>query len=371
VSQYLQTSIEYLKGIGPQKAETLKKELGIFTFDDFLHHYPFRYVDRSQIFTISELDAGVAHIQVKGKFSDFKMEGAARTKRLKAVFSDGTGYIDVVWFKGISWIQKYIQPNKEYVIFGKPGEFNRRLNIVHPEIEEAKDFLSQGNAGFQPVYSTTEILKRKGLESKGIQKAIKELISNPNFKIQEILPQSIIDEYRLMDRHSAFLNIHFPQNDDAQKKAEFRLKFEELFFLQLKMMRIKGVRRKDVPGIVFSKVGEYFNKFYNDVLPFELTNAQKRVVKEIRYDMGSGKQMNRLLQGDVGSGKTVVGFMCMLIAIDNGMQATMMAPTEILAQQHYNNIRSFADELGLNTALLTGSTPQKARREMLASLENG
>lgn len=371
MSQYLATSIEYLKGIGPPKAETLKKELGIFTFDDFLHHFPFRYVDRSQLYTISELDTGVAHIQVKGKFSDFKMEGVGKAKRLKAVFTDGTGYIDVVWFKGISWIQKYIQPNKEYVLFGKPNEFNRRLNIVHPEIEEAKDFLSQGNAGFQPVYSTTEILKRKGLESKGIQKAIKELISNPNFKIQEILPQSILEEYRLMNRHSAFINIHFPQSDEAQKKAEFRLKFEELFFLQLKMMRIKGVRRKDVPGIVFSKVGEFFNKFYKDVLPFELTGAQKRVVKEIRFDMGSGKQMNRLLQGDVGSGKTVVGFMCMLIAIDNGMQAAMMAPTEILAQQHYNNIRSFADELGLNTALLTGSTPQKARREMLASLENG
>jgi len=371
VSEYLETSITYLKGIGEQKAETLKKELGIFTFDDFLHHFPFRYVDRSQLYTISELDAGVAYIQVKGKFSDFKMEGAGKAKRLKAVFGDGTGYMDVVWFKGISWIQKYIQPNKEYVLFGKPNEFKGRLNIVHPEIEEAKDFLSQGNAGFQPVYSTTEILKRRGLESKGIQKAIKELLSNPNFRVAEILPQTIIDEYRLMDRHSAFVNIHFPQSDEAQKKAEFRLKFEELFFLQLKMMRIKGVRRKDVPGIVFSKVGKYFNTFYSDVLPFELTNAQKRVVKEIRYDMGSGKQMNRLLQGDVGSGKTIVGFMCMLIAIDNDKQACIMAPTEILAQQHYNNIRSFADELGLNTALLTGSTPKKARREMMESLENG
>ncbi len=371
MSKYLETSITYLKGIGESKAETLKKELDIFTFDDLLHHFPFRYVDRSQLYTIESLHAGVAYIQVKGKFTDFKMEGAARAKRLKALFTDGTGYIEVVWFKGISWIQKYIQPNKEYVLFGKPNEFKGKLSIAHPEIEEAKDFLSKGNAGFQPVYSTTETLKRKGLESKGIQKAIKDLISNPNFKIDEILPTNILEEFRLMDRQTAFENIHFPESDEAQKKAQFRLKFEELFFLQLKMQRIKGVRKKDVPGIVFSKVGEYFNRFYNEVLPFELTGAQKRVVKEIRFDMGSGKQMNRLLQGDVGSGKTVVGLMCMLIAIDNGTQACMMAPTEILAQQHYNNIRKFAEDLGLNTALLTGSTPQKARREMLESLENG
>ncbi len=369
--KYLDTSIEYLKGVGPQKADTLKKELGIFTYGDLLQHYPFRYVDRSHIYAIRELTGNFAYIQVKGKFTGFTMEGEKHTKRLKALFTDGTGFLEVVWFKGISWIQKYIVPNKEYVLFGKPNDFKGKLSLPHPEIEEASEFLKDGSAGYQPVYSTTEILKRKGLESKGISKLLRTLMGDAAFKVDEILPQNIVEEFRLMNRQTAFENVHFPTNDDMQKKAIFRLKFEELFFLQLKMLRIRGMRRKDVAGIPFSKVGHYFNTFYSNVLPFELTNAQKRVVKEIRQDMGSGKQMNRLLQGDVGSGKTVVGFMCMLIAIDNGTQACMMAPTEILAQQHYNNIRKFADDLGLNTALLTGSTPQKARREMLASLENG
>ncbi len=369
--KYLDTSIEYLKGVGPQKADTLKKELGIFTYGDLLQHYPFRYVDRSHIYAIRELTGNFAYIQVKGKFTGFTMEGEKHTKRLKALFTDGTGFLEVVWFKGISWIQKYIVPNKEYVLFGKPNDFKGKLSLPHPEIEEANEFLKDGNAGYQPVYSTTELLKRKGLESKGVSKLLRTLMGDVAFKVDEILPQNIVEEFRLMNRQTAFENVHFPANDDMQKKAIFRLKFEELFFLQLKMLRIRGMRRKDVAGIPFSKVGHYFNTFYSDVLPFELTNAQKRVVKEIRQDMGSGKQMNRLLQGDVGSGKTVVGFMCMLIAIDNGTQACMMAPTEILAQQHYNNVRKFAEDLGLNTALLTGSTPQKARREMLASLENG
>ncbi len=369
--KYLDTSIEYLKGVGPQKADTLKKELGIFTYGDLLQHYPFRYVDRSHIYAIRELTGNFAYIQVKGKFTGFTMEGEKHTKRLKALFTDGTGFLEVVWFKGISWIQKYIVPNKEYVLFGKPNDFKGKLSLPHPEIEEANEFLKDGSAGYQPVYSTTELLKRKGLESKGVSKLLRTLMGDAAFKVDEILPQNIIEEFRLMNRQTAFENVHFPTNDDMQKKAIFRLKFEELFFLQLKMLRIRGMRRKDIAGIPFSKVGLYFNTFYSDVLPFELTNAQKRVVKEIRQDMGSGKQMNRLLQGDVGSGKTVVGFMCMLIAIDNGTQACMMAPTEILAQQHYNNIRKFAEDLGLNTALLTGSTPQKARREMLASLENG
>lgn len=369
--QFLDTSIEYLKGIGPQKADTLKKELGIFTYGDLLNHFPFRYVDRSHIYKIGELKGDFAHIQVKGRFSSFTTEGEKQTKRLKALFTDGTGFMEVVWFKGINWIEKYVRPGKEYVLFGKPNEFMGKLNIVHPELEDAAEFLAEGNAGFQPVYSTTELLKRKGLDSRGIMRAIKLLMSDRAFKMEEILPPDILSEFKLIGRHTAFQHIHFPTNDNDQRKAQFRLKFEELFFLQLKMLRIRGMRRKDVPGIIFSKVGHYFNAFYNDVLPFDLTNAQKRVIKEIRQDMGSGKQMNRLLQGDVGSGKTVVGFMCMLIAIDNGTQACMMAPTEILAQQHYNNIRKFAEDLGLNTALLTGSTPQKARKEMLAALENG
>lgn len=369
--QFLDTPIEYLKGVGPQKADTLKKELGIFTFGDLLQHYPFRYVDRSHIYSIREITGSFAFIQVKGKFTGFTLEGEKHTKRLKALFTDGTGFLEVIWFKGISWIQKYIVPNKEYVLFGKPNDFKGKLSLPHPEIEDAREFLQEGNAGYQPVYSTTEILKRKGLESKGIAKLLRTLMADANFKVEEILPATVIEEFRLIDRRTAFINVHFPTNDDMQKKAHFRLKFEELFFLQLKMLRIRGMRRKDIAGIPFGKVGHYFNTFYNSVLPFELTGAQKRVVKEIRQDMGSGKQMNRLLQGDVGSGKTVVGFMCMLIAIDNGTQACMMAPTEILAQQHYNNIRKFAEDLGLNTALLTGSTPQKARREMLESLENG
>jgi ATP-dependent DNA helicase RecG len=371
VPQFLDTPIEYLKGVGPQKADTLKKELGIFTFGDMLSHYPFRYVDRSHIYKIGELKGDFAYIQVKGKFSSFSIEGTKQARRLKSVFTDGTGFIEVVWFKGINWIEKFVVPGREYIMFGKPNEFMGKLNIVHPEVEDAKEFLAEGNGGYQPVYSTTEILKRKGLDSKGLMKLVKLLVADRSFEMKEILPQEVMDDFRLISREAAYLNIHFPENDDWQKKAQFRLKFEELFFLQLKMLRIRGMRRKDVPGIVFGKVGHYFNTFYNQVLPFELTNAQKRVVKEIRQDMGSGKQMNRLLQGDVGSGKTVVGFMCMLIAIDNGTQACMMAPTEILAQQHYNNIRKFADDLGLNTALLTGSTPQKARREMLPSLENG
>ncbi|HYG15157.1 MAG TPA: OB-fold nucleic acid binding domain-containing protein, partial [Bacteroidia bacterium] len=266
---FLDTSIEFLKGVGPQKADTLKKELGIFTYYDLISHFPFRYVDRSRIYKIQELHGEFAYIQVKGKFTSFSTEGTGPTKRLKGLFTDGTGFIEAVWFKGITWIEKYIQPGKEYVLFGKPSEFKGKISIAHPEIEEAKDFLSEGSPGFQPVYNTSELMKRKGFDSRGISKLVKQLVSDPKFSIEEILPVSIINDFRMVDRQSAFVNIHFPQSDDMQKKAAFRLKFEELFFLQLKMLRIRGTRKKEVPGIVFSKVGEYFNDFYNRVLPFE------------------------------------------------------------------------------------------------------
>ena len=362
MAAFLDTPIEYLKGVGQARADLLKTELDIHRFEDLLMHYPFRYVDRSRIYKIAEVDLDFAYVQIKGRFFDLKIQGQNRARRLSAKFSDGTDTIELVWFQGISWVQKIIVPNKDFVLFGKPTAFGRKLSMAHPEIISWDDFNKEKVQGLQPVYSTTDKLKNRHLDSRGIQKLLYTLLSDPAYQVAEIFPPSIVEPLKLMDRRQAFLRIHFPGTEEFGQKAQFRIKLEELFFTQLKMLLIKGNRQAALKGIYFERVGEYFNGFYKDHLPFELTNAQKRVIKEIRADMGTGKQMNRLLQGDVGSGKTMVAFMSMLIALDNGYQAALMAPTEILASQHYASISELAEPLGLKVGLLTGSVSKGKRK---------
>ena len=371
MAAFLDTPIEYLKGVGPARADLLKTELDIHRFEDLLMHYPFRYVDRSRIYKIAEVDPDFAYVQIKGRFFDLKIQGQNRGRRLSTKFSDGTDTIELVWFQGISWVQKQIVPNKDFVLFGKPTAFGRKVSMAHPEIISWEDFNKEKVQGLQPVYSTTEKLKNRHLDSRGIQKLLYTLLSDPAYQVAEIFPPSIVNTLKLMDRRQAFLRIHFPGTDELGQKAQFRIKLEELFFTQLKMLLIKGTRQAALKGIYFEKVGDLFNGFYKDHLPFELTNAQKRVIKEIRADMGTGKQMNRLLQGDVGSGKTMVAFMSMLIALDNGYQTALMAPTEILATQHYNSIAELAEPLGLKIGLLTGSVSKAKRKVLHEALQSG
>ncbi len=369
--EFLDTPIEYLKGVGPSKADALKLDLGIFTFGDLLRHYPFRYVDRSKIYRISEIDPDFAYVQVRGQFTGMGMVGEGRAKRFVAEFSDGENSLEAVWFQGASWIANRIQPNKTYVLFGKPSQFGKSLNMAHPELMLWEDFKKEQVAGLQPVYSTTEKLKKKNLDSRGVQKLVYTLITDSFFQAPEYLPPQIIADLKMMNRKEMYRHVHFPSDDEHNRKAIFRVKFEEFFFTQLRMLQVKGLRKQAYKGIAFPRIGHYFNGFYQGHLPFELTDAQKRVVKEIRADMGSGKQMNRLLQGDVGSGKTIVAFLCMLIALDNECQASLMAPTEILATQHYESIRELADPLGIEIGLLTGSTPKSERKKLFEALQSG
>ncbi len=368
---FLDTSIEYLKGVGPQRAELLKKELGIFTFGDLLHHFPFRYVDRTKFYTAREATADLPYIQLKGQIRSLVMKGDKRKKYLTGRFEDSTGSIELKWFQGAKWILSSIKLNTEYILFGKPTEFNGQINIIHPELELSSEAATGVASNLQAVYNTTEKLKSKGLDSKGILRLQKNLqLIFPSYFAETLSPE-IISENHLMNRKDAFVNVHFPESVQRQKQAEVRIKFEELFFLQLKLLRQKLLRTEKYKGISFTKVGEFFNSFYKDYLPFPLTEAQKRVIREIRQDFGSGKQMNRLLQGDVGSGKTVVALMCMLMAIDNGFQASMMAPTEILANQHAQSLRTLLGDMGVNIALLTGSTKAAQRRKILEELKAG
>ncbi|MFP4469945.1 MAG: ATP-dependent DNA helicase RecG [Bacteroidales bacterium] len=370
-SDFLSTPIEYLKGVGPIRAELLKLELGIFTFDDLLHYFPFRYVDRSRFARVIDVNNEQTFIQLKGKITNLQTLGQGRAKRLTGYLRDETGAIELVWFKGLQWVLKKIIPNAEYVVFGKPSYFNGKFNLAHPEIELVADFETPLNATLQPFYNSGEKLKNRGLDSRGIARLTKTLVLQLKNHVPETLSGGIMEKYRFLPREQAFINIHHPENENQLQKAQARLKFEELFFIQLALLKQKHIRTARVYGHVFSTVGEHFNNFYSQFLPFELTGAQKRVIREIRADMGSGKQMNRLLQGDVGSGKTLVALMCMLIAIDNGFQATLMAPTEILAQQHFATISKFLKDMPLSIALLTGSTKTPDRKRMHQSLTDG
>ena len=370
---FLNTPIEYLKGVGPQKAEMLKKELQIFKYSDLLSFYPFRYVDRTKFYKIKDINSDLPFVQLRGKITHTKMLGTKRAQRFVATLTDDTGQLELIWFQGSKWMFEKIKPNTnmEYIVFGKPTIFNNNFNISHPEI----DLVSLENttlaSSLQAIYNSTEKLKIRGLDTKGfaqLQKALIPLIKN---NIQETLSNAIIERFQMISREEAILQIHFPKNPEILKHAEFRLKFEELFFIQLKLLKQKVIRQKTFKGFLFSKIGNYLNSFYNNILPFELTNAQKRVIKEIRMDMGSGKQMNRLLQGDVGSGKTLVALMNILICLDNGYQACLMAPTEILANQHYETISKLLKPLNINVGLLTGSKKVKERKLLHEQLKNG
>ncbi len=369
---FFETPVEYVKSVGPRKAEMLKKELGIFTFSDLLYCYPFRYVDRSKFYKAFEVTEDLPYVQLKGKISNVQAIGAKRTVRMTATFRDETGQIELVWFAGFKWIREKIASASEFIVFGKPNAFNHTINIVHPDLEDAAQAEKiPVNAALQPYYSTTEKLKAVGLDSKGFERALKNLVVSVRGYIVETLPESILKQLKLVSRETALIHIHFPENNENLQAALKRLKFEELFFIQLKLLQMKFIRMTKPDGFKFSKVGEHLNTFYHKLLPFQLTEAQKRVIREIRIDTGSGNQMNRLLQGDVGSGKTLVALMTMLIAIDNGFQACIMAPTEILAAQHYVSIARFVEGLGLKVALLTGSTKTAARRALHEALRSG
>lgn len=370
-SVFLETPIEYLKGVGPARADMLKKELQIFSFGELLSFFPFRYVDRSKIYKIEEIRDDSSYFQVKGKITRVSTAGSYRSKRLMATITDGTGEIDLIWFQGINWVADLLSPGKEYIVFGKPSWFNGRLNFAHPELETPSEQPSALSNAIRPFYRSTENLKSKGLDSKGIAKLMKTLLLSDKFSIPETLTEEILGNLRLMGRQDAFLNIHFPSDHTILKKAQGRLKFEELFYIQLRLLQQKFARAHKPDGHIFTKVGDNLNNFYHHYLSFELTGAQKRVIKEIRSDLRSGQQMNRLLQGDVGSGKTLVALMIMLIALDNGFQTCLMAPTEILATQHWQTISGMLSGMGIKMALLTGSTRQNERKTIFSELLDG
>ncbi len=372
----LDTPIEYLKGVGPKRADKLKKELRIFTFGDLLRHYPFRYVDKSNLQKIGYIPANSGAVQLRGRLSNIHLIGEGRGRRLTATLRDETGSIELVWFKGIAYFQRSLQGGQEYLVYGKPNQFRSRLSITHPEMELMKAQETEGPKSYEdrlePIYSTTEKLKTSGLDSRGIHRLLLALLEkiNPKSDITENLPPKIRERYQLAERWQAMKNIHRPENENWIKAARYRLKFEEFFFIQVGLLQTK-IRRHRTEGFVFEKITDVFTPFYNEKLPFELTGAQKRVLKEIRRDVLGGFQMNRLVQGDVGSGKTVVALMSMLMAIDNGFQACLMAPTEILAQQHFEGISKMLEGMGLRVSLLTGSIKGKKRRLLLELLAFG
>lgn len=366
------TPIEYLKGVGPQKADVLKKELQLFTIGDLLQYYPFRYIDRTKFHKIRQLHPDLIGAQVLGRLIQLKEVGEKRAKRLVGIFKDDTGSMELVWFQSVTFLQKSLKVGAAYIIYGKPTEFNGQISITHPEIELYNSQEKKiGNLTMQPVYSSTEKLKKFNLDTKGIQRLQQTALETTYRSFRETLPDYLVDKHNLLPYPKALLSIHFPQNVDDLNAAIRRMKFEELFFIQLRLLRNKQLNTQKYKGQRFNKVGEKFNTFFNTRLPFPLTNAQKRVVKEIRIDTNTGAQMNRLVQGDVGSGKTVVALMSMLIAIDNGYQACMMAPTEILATQHYNGLKELLGEDICNIKLLTGSTSTKERRIIHQELEEG
>ena len=362
--------IKYLPGVGPKRADLLNKELEIHTYLDLLHYYPYKYIDRSKTYKISEIDGSMPYIQLRGRIVSYNTHGEGARRRLTALFSDGTGVIELVWFKGIRYITDRYKPGTEYTLFGRPTLFNGKFNIAHPELDPIDDRIDN-TTGLQGYYTTTEKMKNAFLNSKALQKMVYTLLAGIQAPLPETLPAPVIAHMQLMGITDALRNIHFPISVGHLRRAEMRLKFEELFYLQLHILRYTRLRNQKLGGFRFDHIGDYFNNFYHHILPFELTQAQKRVIKEIRADMGSGRQMNRLLQGDVGSGKTLVALMSMLIAVDNGYQACLMAPTEILATQHYEGLKAMVEPLGLRIELLTGSVTKKRRAPILEGLLTG
>jgi ATP-dependent DNA helicase RecG len=368
---WLDTGIEYLKGVGPQRAEALKKELGIFTLGDLLSHYPFRHEDRSQTYTITSLRGDDVWVQLQGRIRPMGIAGAGQGRRFVAILSDGTAELELVWFKGINYIERFLKPGETYRVYGKINNFKGKISIAHPELDVVNIQNPSQALSLVPVYPLTEGLRRKKLENKFLVTAAQNAVNNPGYDIPENLPQSILHKYKFIGRKEAIKELHFPQNLTRLEEAKRRLKFEELFYLQLRHLMLKGFRNRTYKGLIFDSVGHYFNEFYNNHLPFELTGAQKRVLKEIRNDLKTGLQSNRLLQGDVGSGKTMVAMLTMLLAIDNGYQACMMAPTEILATQHYFSLQEWVEKLGLRIEILTGSTTKKKREALISDLQEG
>ena len=363
-------AITYLPGVGPKKAEILRKEAEITSYEDLLFYFPYKYVDRSRFYTVAEVNENMPYIQLKGRILSFDTLGEGRTRRLVARFADGTGTIDLVWFKGLNYVTEKYKTNTEYIVFGKPTEFGHVYNIPHPDID-TPDKADQVAKGLTPFYNTTEKMKKAFLNSRAIQNLQYTLLSQLNWRLPETLSPDVLARTRMISLTEAIRNIHFPESADRLRDARLRLKFEELFFIQLNLLRTAGLRKRSLRGIPFPTVGHYFLTFYNEYLPFELTNAQKRVVREIRADLGSGRQMNRLLQGDVGSGKTLVGLLAMLLALDNHCQACLMAPTEILATQHYATVMGFLKEMDVKVALLTGSTKKREREKLLPAIASG
>ena len=367
---FIETPIEYLKGVGPSRADLLKKELRIFTYGDLLHHFPFRYIDRSRYYNIKDLNIDLPSVQLKGQFIRFEEKGQKKGKRLIGYFKDETGVVELVWFKGIKWIKAGIKVDINYVVFGKISYFKGKFNIVHPEIDVLEE-LDKRLKNLQPVYHSTELLNAKGLGSRALGRLTKSLLNLMNHQLEETLSEQLISKLNLPTREQSFFDIHHPTDSKSLIRAQKRLKFEEFFFLQLHLIKLKITRINKSKGYAFNNIGNNFNDFYKKYLPFKLTNAQKKVLKEIRNDVRKPQQMNRLLQGDVGSGKTLVALLSMLIAIDNSFQTCLMAPTEILAQQHFNSISQYLEKLKIKIAFLTGSTKKKERNIIYEQLING
>lgn len=369
MASFFDTSVEFLKGVGPQRAILLQKELKIFTFGDLLQHYPFRYEDRTRFYSISEIHEEMPYVQITGKVSSLLPAGTGFKKRLVGRFTDGTGTLELVWFQGINWVLQKVKPGVEYVVFGKPSRYGKMLSIAHPEVEPVTAQHEKGGR-LQPVYPLSEKLRIRHLDSKAIAKLQQELLSHAQPHIRETLPEYLLKKFNLIGKREAIHAIHFPTDLSILSNAQRRLKFEELFYLQLRLLKMKLVRYEKFKGQVFSDTS-ILTKFYNHHLPFSLTAAQKKVIREIYLDMKSGRQMSRLLQGDVGSGKTIVAFICMLLVIGSRAQATLMAPTEILAQQHFNSLKKYADAMGISIGLLTGSVKKTDRRVLHEGLQDG
>lgn len=363
-------SLMYLPGVGPKKAEVLRQEAGLSSYEDLLFYFPYKYIDRSRFYKVAEITGNMPYIQLKGRILYYDTVGEGRTRRLVGKFTDGTGTIDLVWFKGLNFVTDKYKTGTEYIVFGKPTEFGHIYNIPHPDIDPIEQ-AEQVAAGLTPFYNTSEKMKKSFLNSRAIQNLQYTLLSTLNWELPETLPPDVLSRIRMMSLKDAIRNVHFPESTEKLRQAQLRLKFDELFFIQLNILRTASLRKLKLKGIVFPTVGNYFNTFYRDYLPFELTGAQKRVVKEIRADMGSGRQMNRLLQGDVGSGKTLVALLSMLLAVDNHCQACMMAPTEILATQHFATVMEFLKDMDIRVALLTGSTKKKERNKILPAIASG
>ena len=371
MSVNLQTPIDYLKGVGPNRADLLRSELGIHTYQDLINLFPNRYIDRTKYYKINALQQNNAEVQVVGTIISFREVAQKRGKRLVADFKDDTGVMELVWFRGQKWIRESLKTGQPYVIFGKTNWYNGKFSMPHPELELLNEHEKNLRSAMQAIYPSTEKLSNKGITNRVIAKIMQQLFLETKGQFVETLSKTILGELKLISKSDALFNIHFPKSSNLLSKAQFRLKFEELFYIQLQLILKNLIHKSKIKGFKFDKVGDYFNIFYKDHLPFELTSAQKRVLKEIRSDLGSNAQMNRLLQGDVGSGKTIVAFMSMLMGLDNGFQCCLMAPTEILSVQHYNGLSELCNKLNISISLLTGSSKTSERKEIHENLENG